>query len=50
MTRPVSLNVDDLYDWWDDAIAAANLRAQVRGSRQTVAAAGDLWVVQEADS
>lgn len=47
MTRPVSLNVDDLFDWWDDARDAAILRAQLHGRRQTVFAAGDLWCVQE---
>ena len=47
MTRPVCLNVDDLFDWWDDARDAANLRAQLHGRRQVVFAAGDLWAVQE---
>lgn len=47
MPRSVSLNVDDLYDWWDDAVSAARLRAQVHGRRQKVFAAAGLWAVQE---
>lgn len=47
MPRPISLNVDDLYDWWDDARDAAILRAQLHGRRQAVLAAGHLWAVQE---
>ncbi len=50
MRRTVSLNVGDLFDWWDDAQAAAVLRAQLHGRRQTVFAAGDLWAVQEVGS
>lgn len=47
MPRPVSLNVDDLFDWWDDAMAAAEARAWVTGAKCSVFRAGDLWAVQE---
>lgn len=47
MPRTVSLNVDDLFDWWDDARDAAILRAQVHGRKCRVFAAGDLWAVQD---
>lgn len=50
MPRPVSLNVDDLFEWWDDAIAAARLRAQLHHRRQKVMAASGLWAVQEVTS
>lgn len=47
MPKPVSLNVDDLYDWWDDALRMAEARAWVTGNKVRVFAAGDLWAVQE---